>query len=299
MIHYSDLQNSKPQFPVKIQKVGVKGVSYPIIVKRDGKEIPLFSRIDIYVDLPINRKGADISRNLESINEVINNGKEVSGVEYLSSDIAKKVLEKFPYSERSEVHTRSDYFVEKESVSGRKSMVKHEILGDSYMDRSGNSKVMVGVVVTGISACPCAMETTRSMLSEEFPGNDDLFRKIPSITHNQRNKVTFKIETLDGSQIEANDLIEIVESSLSGPLLPLLKRSDEGSVVYHAHKNPKFVEDIVREVSSKALSAYPKLPDKTTIEVVSESEESIHAHNAYAEIKTTFGDLRKSLDKET
>lgn len=290
------MQNSKPQFPVKIQRVGVKGVNYPIIMKREGRQIPLFSRIDIFVDLPISRKGADISRNLESINEVINNGKEVSGVEYLSRDIATRVLEKFPYSERSEVHTRSDYFVEKESDSGKKSMVKYEILGDSFLDRSGNSTVMVGVVVTGITACPCAMETTRSMLSEEFPGNDELFSKIPSISHNQRNTVTFRIETSEHSEIEANDLIEIVESSLSGPLLPLLKRRDEGSVVYNAHKNPKFVEDVVREISIKTVSKYKDLPDKTVIEVASESDESIHAHNAFAEIKTTFGSIRASLN---
>lgn len=295
MIRYPDVQKSSPKFPIPIQKVGVKGVNYPVIVERSGKQIPLFAEIDIFVDLPVTRKGADISRNLESLNDVISNGRRITGIEYLARDIAKRALEKFPYSEKSEVHMRSDYFVDRTTSTGKESKVKYKILGDACLGRDGTSKISVGAIVTGMSACPCAMETTRSMLSEEFPGNDEILEKMPSITHNQRNTVTFKIGIRDGDSVEIDDLIDIVESALNGPLFALLKRRDEGAIVYNAHKNPKFVEDIVREIAMKAVEIYSDFPDDTEIEVVSDSDESIHAHNAYAEIRTNFGALRKSL----
>lgn len=294
MIKYPDVQKSSPRFPIPIQKVGVKGVNYPVIVERSGKQIPLFAEIDIFVDLPVTRKGADISRNLESVNGVISNGKKITGIEYLSRDIANEVLERFPYSERAEVHMRSDYFVDRITSSGKESKVKYKILGDAYVERNGDARIYVGAIVTGMSACPCAMETTRSMLSEEFPGNDDFLEKMPSITHNQRNTVTFRIGIRNGDSVEIDDLIDIVESALNGPLFALLKRKDEGAIVYNAHKNPKFVEDIVREIAMKTVEIYSNFPDDTRVEVISDSDESIHAHNAYAEIKTDFGVLRKS-----
>ena len=77
----------------------------------------------------------------------------------------------------------------------------------------------------------------------------------------------------------------------------LVKRIDEGELVYNAHKNPKFVEDIVRDIAAEILPRYSDFPDGTRVIVSSESEESIHPHNAYAEIDTTLGELRSSISK--
>jgi len=93
-------------------------------------------------------------------------------------------------------------------------------------------------------------------------------------------------------EIEADDLIEIVESSLSSPTYGILKRADEANVVLRAHENPKFVEDVVREILGKLLRRYPRLEDSVHVTVRSESEESIHKHNAFAERVTTLGELR-------
>ena len=93
-------------------------------------------------------------------------------------------------------------------------------------------------------------------------------------------------------EIEANDLIDLIEASFSSPTYEILKRDDEAAVVMNAHSNPKFVEDVVRDVLKKILEKYPQLPDDCMLIVRSESEESIHKHNAFAERHTSMGDLR-------
>ena len=137
-----------------------------------------------------------------------------------------------------------------------------------------------------MTACPCAREVIKSI------GNynkDD----IPP-THNQRNITTLMIEVPgENKSVDANDLIDLVEKSFSSPTYGILKRREEGKLVFNAHKNPKFVEDVVRDILSSILIKYKNLPDDVLVVVRSESEESIHKHNAFAERVTTLGELRR------
>ena len=136
-----------------------------------------------------------------------------------------------------------------------------------------------------MTACPCAMEVIRTI------GN---YKNEISPTHNQRNITTLMIEVPgDDKSVDANDLITIAENSFSSPTFGILKRHEEGLLVYNAHKNPKFVEDVVRDILSYILKKYKDLPDDVIVIVRSESEESIHKHNAFAERVTTLGELRK------
>ena len=150
----------------------------------------------------------------------------------------------------------------------------------------------IGVEVTGMTACPCAMETTRSILQDEHRDMD--LSRLLSISHNQRNISTLILEFPGESSVEADDLITLVEGSLSSPTHEILKRKDEALVVINAHRNPKFVEDVVRDILAKLLERYPHLPDGTIVTVRSESEESIHKHNAFAERVTTVRELKLS-----
>jgi GTP cyclohydrolase-4 len=95
-----------------------------------------------------------------------------------------------------------------------------------------------------------------------------------------------------GLEIEAEDLIAIVEDSMSSPTFEILKREDEAAVVRNAHENPKFVEEVVRGILASILERYSDFPDDASVMVRSESEESIHKHNAFAERVTNFGELR-------
>ncbi|WP_393970699.1 GTP cyclohydrolase MptA [Oxyplasma meridianum] len=296
MIEYPDVQSSLPEHQIPIQVVGVKGVYYPILVKRPGKTINLVARIDLSVDIPANRKGADISRNLEAVNDILGRG-EIDGIETVAKLLSEKLLEKIPYSNMSTVSIESDYFTPKRSESGKESMVKYRIHGKAETVRGKSTAESIGVEVNGMNACPCAMEGTRAILMDKFKMETEFLSSVPSVTHNQRNKVKLTIKTSPSYPVEIDDLIMIIENVFGSPLLPLLKRSDEANIVYNAHINPKFVEDLVREVVFQTVRKYSGFPDDTEIEVSSESDESIHPHNAYASIFTTFGSVRKSISK--
>jgi len=142
-----------------------------------------------------------------------------------------------------------------------------------------------------MTACPCAMEMVRADLEAREP-SVKLPKGFPTITHNQRNRTSVILDVPEGAGVEADDLIEIVESSLSAPTYALLKRPEEGRLVEAAHRKPRFVEDVVREVLAQILKRYKALPDAARVSVKSESEESIHKHNAFAERTTTLGELR-------
>ncbi len=289
---YPDVQGLQPEKRYKITRVGVKNVVKPIFVKRGDKTVTLVTTIDIFVDLPPSKKGSDMSRNIEVISEILEESitTPCTGIENLASKIVKKVMRKHEYATYAEVNLKADYFLERKTPLGRKTIERYGLIGRAKMDESGVKK-MVGVEVVGMTACPCAMETVRTILKEKY--KDSLLNEIPVPTHNQRNIATVMLEVPEGYEIEANDLIEIIENSVSSPTYEILKRRDEGEVVLRAHRNPKFVEDVVREILHRILQKYTQLPDDVLIIVRSESEESIHKHNAFAERITTLGELRE------
>ena len=188
----------------------------------------------------------------------------------------------------------SDYFLEKELPSGVKSLESYKLLARARAQRGQDvNKKMIGVEVIGMNACPCAMETIREFLSDDYPVCKNELKDVPMITHNQRNITSLLIEVPSNYTIEAEDLIKIVEDSMSSPTFEILKRADEGKIVYGAHTKPRFVEDVVREILTRILEHYKDLPDTVEVTVRSESEESIHKHNAFAERVTTLGELRE------
>jgi len=289
---YPDVQGLQPEKKYKITRVGVKNVVKPIFVKRGDKIVTLVTTIDIFVDLPPSKKGSDMSRNIEVISEIVEESitTPCTGIENLASRIVKKVMEKHEYATYAEVNLKADYFLERETPLGRKTIERYGLIGRAKMSQEGVKK-MVGVEVVGMTACPCAMETVRGILKERY--NNELLDKIPVPTHNQRNVATVMLEVPEGYEIEANDLIDIIEKSVSSPTYEILKRRDEGEVVLRAHENPKFVEDVVRDILHRILKKYTNLPDDVLVIVRSESEESIHKHNAFAERITTLGELRE------
>lgn len=286
----TDVQNSKLTSGFRLSRVGVTGVKKPVKVARDGRTTTLFCTIDVFVDLPPTQKGSHLSRNLEVIAEIVERSvnQPSSGIEMLSANICRALRERHEYSTYAEVNMVADYFLERSGPSGKITLEPYKIMAQAISDGDGALKKMIGVEAIGMTACPCAMETVR----EEFRGQILFKDDLPTISHNQRNVCTVMMEVPEGFDVEANDLIDIVEASFSSPTYELLKRSDEARVVVSAHQSPKFVEDVVREVLKRLVDRYKGLPDDVVLTVKSESEESIHKHNAYAERTTTFGELK-------
>ncbi len=289
-----DVQNQRIEGGFRLTRVGVTGVKKPVNVHRNGRELTLTANFDLFVDLPSEQRGSHMSRNLEVVGEIVDESleKPVSALEDLAADITERLLKRHEYATCAEAVIDADYFMEKETPAGRKTIEAYRIEGH-VVNRKGIVERYVGVEVVGMSACPCAMETLRAMLIEKYPEYEKCISDVPIITHNQRNIVTIKIQIPENHAVEAEDLIDMAEASLSSPTFEVLKRKDEGRVVFEAHANPKFVEDVVRDALHLILKKYPDFPDGTKVSVKSESEESIHKHNAFAERTTTFGELRE------
>jgi len=275
-----DVQAWRPDSNFKLTRVGIRGLKKPVCIKRGGRVINLIAEIDVSVDLPANRKGSDLSRNAEVVGEIVDKSVRESSfsLENLCEEIAKKLLERHEYATRAEVIASSDYFLERETPMGKSTLEPYRIMAKAAAIKGKGIKKFIGVKVVGMTACPCAMENIKNVYGER-------------ITHNQRNAATLVIES-DGS-VEADDLIEMAENAMSSPTYEILKRNDEMEVVKRAHDNPKFVEDVVRDMLKMILEKYGNLPDESIVIARSESFESIHKHNAFAERVTTMGELKK------
>jgi len=285
-----DVQSALSPAHFKITRVGVRGVKKLIHVKRPGMEsvITLPTTLDLFVDLPATQKGSHMSRNIELANEIVETSKKnpVTDLETFCAEVAKSLLKKHSYATFAEVKAVADYFLERVGPAGRRDTEPYKLIAEVHAERDGRVRKLIGVEVIGMTACPCAMEIVRTIMK------NDRDAIVP--THNQRNISTLMVEVPDDSYfVEANDLIEIVEKSFSSPTYGILKRKEEGKLVIEAHKNPKFVEDVVRDMLTKVLEKYGNLPDDTLVIARSESEESIHKHNAFAERVTTLGELKK------
>ena len=273
------------------------GVLKLVQVRRPNRSVTLTTRLDVFVDLPPGQKGSHLSRNLEAINEEVDRSvrEPVASLEELAETIARSLLKRHDYATTSEVWASADYFLERTSPWGTTSLEPYKLVARANARRGARDvERSIGVEVVGMTACPCAMETVRDDLLKEHPEIAKWPEGIPIITHNQRNRTTVILQEPPNFDVEADDLIDIAEESLSAPTFGLLKRPDEGRLVEMAHRNPKFVEDVVRDLLERLAKRYPKMPDATWIRVKSEAEESIHKHNAFAERSTTFGELRAS-----
>lgn len=244
--------------------------------------------MDLFVDLPASQKGSHMSRNLELVSEIIDENlkKPVSDLESFCAKTASLLLEKHEYATFSEVRAEADYFLDVTYPSGQIGSEPYTLIAEARANSKGELKKLIGVKVMGMTACPCAMEVIRKL--------DARVKSCPAPTHNQRNIGTLMIEVPGGTDdVDADDLISIVEQSFSSPTFSVLKRKEEAELVLEAHRKPKFVEDVVRDILRLVLKKYHRLPDDVLLIARSESEESIHKHNAFAERVTTLGELRK------
>jgi GTP cyclohydrolase-4 len=274
----------------KITRVGVTGVKKLVHIQRPNKNyvIPLVVTLDLFVDLPAKQRGSHMSRNLELISEIIDQNlkKPVSDLETFCAQTAQLLLKKHEYATFAEIKAEADYFVDVTYPTGKKGSEPYKLIAEARAYKNGGTKKLIGIKVIGMTACPCAMEVVKTL--NTHPEN------CPSPSHNQRNIGTLMVEVPENeTSVDADELITIVEQSFSSPTYSVLKRREEAELVLNAHRKPKFVEDVVRDILKQVLEKYTHLPDEVLVIARSESEESIHKHNAFAERITTLGELRK------
>ena len=250
-----DVQSEPANHDVDVDKVGVRDVKYPIVVKDKAKrEQHTVADISIYVDLPHIFRGTHMSRFIEVLNK--RRGRmSMHHIEDLLCEVEEALEAQSAHLEMS-----FPYFIEKTApVSGAKSLTEYRCKFIASHKASLDFILEVNVPVT--SLCPCSKE-----ISEHS-------------AHNQRGLVTVQLKFKEFVWIE--DMIALVESSASCEVYSLLKREDEKFVTEKAYARPMFAEDVVREIAQK-LEIDSNI---TWYTVASENYESIHNHNAYAFIE--------------
>ncbi len=300
-----DVQMSKPEIPIKLNRVGAKGIKKLVLVGRKGRRpIVLVSTFDVFVDLNERLKGANLSRNFEAIDEVLENltSRTVTWIEELTEEIAKELLNRHEYADRAEVTMSAELIMKKKTpITKNRTQELVKIFSNSSIVRGSKINTWIGVEVWGTTACPCAQELLKAKIVDRlmncgFSGSDveKVLKSVVLPTHNQRSKAEVWIQ-LKGFKISLESLIEIAKAGMSCEIYELLKREDEAEVVERIHKNPMFVEDSVRKMVEKAICVLKNVPDETMIILRQENEESIHQHNVFAEIVASIGELRKKL----
>jgi GTP cyclohydrolase IV len=303
-----DVQATRSEVAINLSRVGVTNVKKLVKVARSGKRpVILISTFNMYVDLPSDRRGANLSRNFEVIDEVLEEmvKSPVLDIEDLCGEVARRLLDRHEYATRSEVHMDSELIVKRKTPKTEMTSQKVvKVFARAVAERNEKIKVkkVIGAEVVGITACPCAQELMKTRAEAELRSLgieqvkiDTFLAKIPMATHNQRGRGTISIEFVGDQKAPLDTIIENIERSMSTTSYDLLKRVDEVEVVNCAHNNPKFVEDCVRDMAKNVLASFKELPDEAVVTMKQVNEESIHQHNAFAELKTTMGDLRDEL----
>jgi GTP cyclohydrolase I/GTP cyclohydrolase-4 len=297
----ADLQASSPEVRIGLSRAGVTGVQKAVRMQHGGRDALVSAEIDCYVDLDPAQKGVHMSRFPEVFEEAIDEVviEEKLLVERLAENIARHIVER-QRALRAEVKIAARYPIERLTpVSALRTQELVTLIGIAAASPTAARRV-VGVEATGINACPCAQGLVRTeaagRLAEAGFQEGDVERileLVPLATHNQRGRGTVYLGT--EARLDAEDLVRIVESSMSSPIFELLKRPDELFVVEHAHLTPRFVEDSVRLMVKSALEDYGELADDDFVLARQVNFETIHNHDVLAERFGTVGELRREL----
>jgi GTP cyclohydrolase I/GTP cyclohydrolase-4 len=299
-----DLQQSAPAAPISLSRAGVTRSAKAIRIRHDGAERLFQAEVACFVDLNPSQKGVHMSRFEEEVNEAIDD--VVIGQALIIEALAERIAAKLVASQhalRSEVTLRASYPVEKLTpVTRIPTQEMYGLIGIAAADRETSRRV-VGVTAQGMNACPCAQGLISAQASEALRADgfspDDvarILRLVPVATHNQRARGTLYLGTPHDVEVDADELIDIVEEGMSSEIYELLKRPDEQYVVDRAHRRPRFVEDSVREMVRGALERFPHLPDDAFIHAHQVNFETIHTHDVEAERAGTVAEIRRELD---
>lgn len=250
-----DVQSLQDRRRVAIDKVGVKNVTYPLTLRtRAGGTQTTVASVNMYVSLPHYQKGTHMSRFLEVLNE--HNSEPITPERI--PHIAKAIRERLE-AEEAHLEINFVYFIQKHApVTNAPGLMDYKVTFEC--SSNAHEDFVMGVKAPAASLCPCSKEISRYG------------------AHNQRCEIEARVRAEGMLWIE--DLAELIERSASAEVYAVLKRPDEKFVTEAAYDNPKFVEDIVRDLAV-TLDADDRVVQYT---INSENFESIHSHNAYAQL---------------
>lgn len=255
-LHIPDTQSERDERHLVIQRVGVKDVRYPLQIQVGTQAQPTVGTWTLDVSLPAEKKGTHMSRFVAWL-DALQAPLDAASLRELHGQMLAKLE-----AVEGRIEVAFSFFIRKRApVSGIESLLDYQgrLISEA---RAGQTTVWAEVAVPVKSLCPCSKEIS------DYGA------------HNQRSLVTVRAE-IGAQAVSWQELVRFAEESASSEIWPLLKRSDEKWITEHAYENPKFVEDLVRDVALR-LNADPRI-GRYTVDV--ENFESIHNHSAYARIE--------------
>lgn len=297
-----DVQSGQPATRVSLSRVGVTGVEKVLSIGAGHYH----AELECFVDLAPDQAGVHMSRFEENVSEAFEGVVRTGAMrtELLAARIAELVREK-QHGVRAEVSIRARFAENRPApASGIENQEIYVLLGTAVSSAAG-TRMVTGVQAQGMTACPCAQEMVSDLARERLKTAGytpdqvaEIIDLVPIATHNQRGVGTLWIGGFEemNPEIDARDLLRLVESSMSSEIYELMKRPDELSVVVSAHDNPRFVEDCVREMIRQVVTSYGSLPDDAFVMARQENLETIHRHNVVAERYGLIGNLRKEIE---
>ncbi|WP_255193286.1 GTP cyclohydrolase MptA [Natronobeatus ordinarius] len=301
-----DVQATAPEVTVGLSQVGVTDVTKLVKIARDGKRpLILMAEFEVFVDLPSWRKGADMSRNMEVIDETLEAAtrEEVDRVEDVCGDAAERLLEKHDYTSRAEVSMQAE-FMRREQTPATDRETQHtvDIVASATATEEG-TREEIGAHVVGMTVCPCSQGMSAARAKQKLEDLEiaeakitEFLNEIPQPGHSQRGHATLTIEAAGDPEVDLNDVIDVARDAMSARTYNLAKRPDEDHMTFEAHSDAKFVEDCVRSMAEGVLEQFDHLPDDAVITMSQSNDESIHQHNAHAERIVEMGTLREEVN---
>ncbi|SEO65388.1 GTP cyclohydrolase-4 [Halogranum amylolyticum] len=300
-----DVQATQPDVTVGLSQVGVTGVEKLVKIARDGKRpLILMAEFEVFVDLPGGRKGIDMSRNMQVIDEVLETAvsEPAYRVEDLCGEAAERLLAKHDYTTTAEVKMTADLIIREDTpASELQTQSTTEIIASATATDEG-TREEIGAEVVGMTVCPCSqgMSASRARdVLQDLEVDDDtieeFLEQVPQPGHSQRGHATLTITSEGSPEVDLIDIVDAARDSMSARIYNLAKRPDEDHMTYHAHANAKFVEDCVRSLAESVVDQFDHLPDDAVVHMKQSNDESIHQHNAHAEREVTMERLRSEM----
>ena len=302
-----DVQASSPDVSVGLNRVGVTGVEKLVKLHRpEDRPIVLMAEFEVFVDLPGWRKGADMSRNMEVVDEMLEEAvsEPALRVEDVCGDVAERLIEKHEYTTNAEVRMEAEYMIrDRTPATDRPTQATADIIASATANDDGTTREEIGCHVVGMTVCPCSQGMSESRARDVLEGLDieretidEFLEEVPQPGHSQRGHATLTVETAGDPRVDLHDLIDVARDSMSERIYNLAKRPDEDYMTFDSHSDAKFVEDCVRAMAEGLIDEYPDLADDTVVRMEQSNDESIHQHNAHAERIAEFGQLKREVN---
>ncbi|MFB6304319.1 MAG: GTP cyclohydrolase MptA, partial [Haloferacaceae archaeon] len=266
-----DVQASQPDVTVGLSQVGVTGVEKLVKVARNGdRPYVLMAEFEVFVDLPSGRKGIDMSRNMQVIDETLEAAvsEPTYRLEDMCGDAAERLLAKHDYTSRAKVKMEAEFVVREETpASGLGTQGTVDVVASATATDEG-TREEIGAEVTGMTVCPCSqgMSASRARdalldLGVEDDVVEEFLDRVPQPGHSQRGHALLTVSSDGSPDVDLRDIIDVARDSMSARIYNLAKRPDEDHMTYEAHANAKFVEDCVRSMAEDVVEEFDHLPD--------------------------------------